>query len=427
MKSFAFGLLLALVALTPPAIAGYETGAANQVMRVPNAGGRPQFGSVDLSKSAAVGTSVLPSSNGGSGTVLGSTMPRNVGLAATVSSNALTIALKQADGATDCASAAPCIVPFRSSTAATGSYSDVSVTSSNAVTVPSSTTLGTTSGATHLIYVYAINNAGTVELGVVVGQQLDEGKLQSSTAVSGGSSQGVLYSGTARTSKSVKLLGRLTISETTAGTWASNPTEVAIASFSSPVVRVLTPVKTTTYAAAVTDDVVQGDTSSGAFTVTLPSAASAGVGKVIGVTKVNSGTNLLTISGNIAGSSISTVLHRKSETDLFISDGTTWQWLSDPFRTESANVTIGSACVINSQSGNWISVGTCSTGISTLSFPSGVFSATPICPAVVNGTVGSYLVTYNSTSSTANVLQGFASVSGGATNVNVFVECHGPR
>lgn len=47
------------------AIAAYETGPSNSVLRVPNAGGRPKYGSVDLSKTAAVGTSKLPIANGG--------------------------------------------------------------------------------------------------------------------------------------------------------------------------------------------------------------------------------------------------------------------------------------------------------------------------------------------------------------------------
>lgn len=45
--------------------AAYETGPANSVLRVPNTIGRPKFGSIDLSKTATVGTSVLPILNGG--------------------------------------------------------------------------------------------------------------------------------------------------------------------------------------------------------------------------------------------------------------------------------------------------------------------------------------------------------------------------
>jgi hypothetical protein len=43
------------------------SGIANQVLRVPNAGGNPSFGSIDISKAAAV-TGILPLANGGTGT-----------------------------------------------------------------------------------------------------------------------------------------------------------------------------------------------------------------------------------------------------------------------------------------------------------------------------------------------------------------------
>ena len=49
------------------AIAATSAGSANQVLRVPGAGGAPAFGSIDLSQSAAVGSSVLPIANGGTG------------------------------------------------------------------------------------------------------------------------------------------------------------------------------------------------------------------------------------------------------------------------------------------------------------------------------------------------------------------------
>jgi len=42
-------------------------GSSNQVLRVPAAGGSPAFGSIDLSTTAAVGTSILPIANGGTG------------------------------------------------------------------------------------------------------------------------------------------------------------------------------------------------------------------------------------------------------------------------------------------------------------------------------------------------------------------------
>jgi len=58
-----FTLLAILFSIT--AHAGNETGLPDQILRVPHAGGRVQAGSIDLSKSAAVGTSVAGIVNGG--------------------------------------------------------------------------------------------------------------------------------------------------------------------------------------------------------------------------------------------------------------------------------------------------------------------------------------------------------------------------
>lgn len=52
--------------MTATANAGYETGSANQVMRVPGAGGRAKFGQVNVSSSAAI-TGQVPIANGGTG------------------------------------------------------------------------------------------------------------------------------------------------------------------------------------------------------------------------------------------------------------------------------------------------------------------------------------------------------------------------
>ena len=44
-----------------------SAGTSNQILSVPAAGGAPSFGSIDLSTTAAVGTSILPIANGGTG------------------------------------------------------------------------------------------------------------------------------------------------------------------------------------------------------------------------------------------------------------------------------------------------------------------------------------------------------------------------
>ena len=156
----------------------------------------------------------------------------NLGLACSVSSNALTVALKQSNGSTDPASGSGAVkIGFRSSTATSGAYNQRSVTSSLSLTVSSGSTLGTTSGNEHILYVYALDNAGTVELAISQ-TQFDDLSIQSTTAEGGAGasdSNATLYSTTARSNVPIRLIARLKSTQTTAGTWASAPTEVSLA------------------------------------------------------------------------------------------------------------------------------------------------------------------------------------------------------
>lgn len=265
-------LILAFVFATT-AFAGYETGAANQVLRVGASGGRPQYGAVDLSQSAAV-TNQLGVANGGTGaasltangvvigngtsalttvapgssgqaltsngtswvsqSVAGTTqdeMIDNLGLSISISANALTVALKQNDGSTNATSTNPVKIGFRSSTVTTGGSNIRSVTGALSVTIPSATTIGTVSTVTTYVYVYALDNAGTVELALSLSPHFDAGSVQNTSAIAGGTSSAVLYSTAARTSVPVRLVGRFKIAETVAGTWASNPSEVSTVPF----------------------------------------------------------------------------------------------------------------------------------------------------------------------------------------------------
>lgn len=163
----------------------------------------------------------------------------NVGLTATVAANALTITLTQANGSALTAGTGAAKIGFRNATSATGQYSEISATSAISIVIPSGTTIGTVSGATEYINVYAINNAGTIELAVATNNYLEEGSTLSTTAISGGSNRTIIYSTTSRSNVANRLIGRIKISEATAGTWASSPTEISVmpfADYSSPTV-----------------------------------------------------------------------------------------------------------------------------------------------------------------------------------------------
>lgn len=157
-----------------------------------------------------------------------------LGLACSVAASALTVALKQSDGSTDPSAGSPVKIGFRSSTATSGAYNTRQVTGALSVVVSSGSTLGTTSGNNHYLYVYALDNAGTVEL-AISGTLYDDGSIQSTSAeggAGGADTLAAIYSTTARSNVPVRCVARLKSNQATAGTWASAPTEVSLAPFS---------------------------------------------------------------------------------------------------------------------------------------------------------------------------------------------------
>jgi hypothetical protein len=154
----------------------------------------------------------------------------NLAVACSVGSGALTVALKGQNGS-DPAGANEVKIGFRSATLTSGVFNVRSVTAALSVVISSGSTLGNRSAVAEYLYVYALDNAGTVEL-AVSGIRLDEGSLHSTTAegaLGAADSPSVLYSTTARTNVPIRLLARLQSTQATAGTWAAVPTEIALA------------------------------------------------------------------------------------------------------------------------------------------------------------------------------------------------------
>jgi hypothetical protein len=141
-------------------------------------------------------------------------------LSATVASNALTLTL----GAT--------VLDFRSSTLADGTVNTRTVASPISLVITNGSTLGTVSGQAARIAVIAIDNAGTVELAAVNlagGNQLDETNRITTIAeggAGGADSASVIYSATARTNVTYRVVGFIDITEVTAGTWATAPSTI---------------------------------------------------------------------------------------------------------------------------------------------------------------------------------------------------------
>lgn len=151
----------------------------------------------------------------------------NLSITCSVGSNALTIALKD-KGGSDPSAGSPVKIGFRSTTNSTGTYTQVSAVAATSLVISSGSTLGHTSNVQQYIWVYALNNAGTVELAAST-TLFDTGAILSSSAEGGAGaadSNNVIYSTTARSNVAMRVIAKLTVTETTAGTWATAPSVV---------------------------------------------------------------------------------------------------------------------------------------------------------------------------------------------------------
>lgn len=139
-------------------------------------------------------------------------------LSASISSNILTVALKDKDG-NDPSAAVPVKIGFRNATATTGTYAQVSVTGALSLTIGTTASLGLTTATANTIYIYALNNAGTVELFASSHCYWDEGRVQSTSTTA--TSNAVLYGANARSNMAVRLIGRVKATWTSGVGWSS--------------------------------------------------------------------------------------------------------------------------------------------------------------------------------------------------------------
>jgi hypothetical protein len=179
------------------------------------------------------GTTVAPSWQGAGGvaTVTEGDLIQNVSLAASVATNSLTISLKVAAG-TDATGSDQVKIGFRSITLTSGVISLVAHSAALSTVISSGSTAGHTSAVEGQLYIYAINNAGAIELAWSSIYQ-DETKLVTTTAeggAGGADSISTIYSTTARTGVACRLIGRMLSTQTTAGLWAAVPTNIQVGS-----------------------------------------------------------------------------------------------------------------------------------------------------------------------------------------------------
>lgn len=155
----------------------------------------------------------------------------NYSLAASVSANAMTIALKDAAG-NDPTATSPVYISVRNATLTTGTTSVIAVTAALSVVITSGATLGTTNGVSAKFSVGIMNNAGTAELVVgncgATNNTNNDGTITTIVMSAASDSSSVYYSTTARTSLPFRLLGAIVNTQATAGTYASSPSAILL-------------------------------------------------------------------------------------------------------------------------------------------------------------------------------------------------------
>ncbi len=193
------------------------------------------------------GSGTLSWSNDSSAAVSSSNEVTNLSIATSVGSSALTIAVKTQSGS-NASGGDPINIGIRG---ATGGYNQRSITSALSVVVSSGSTLGQTSAATARLFIYLIDNAGTLEL--AVSQTLYPDNQTISTTAEGGAgaadSGTVIYSTTARSNVNFRLVGTLQNTQTTAGTWASAGSNLRLVSSTADAVE---PISASASSAATT-------------------------------------------------------------------------------------------------------------------------------------------------------------------------------
>lgn len=165
-------------------------------------------------------------------TTLTTTAPRlleNIGLTVTMAANAVTVALKGADG-NDPSASNKVGIGFRDATLTSGAASKVEVVAANSVAISSGSTLGTVSAEASRVWIGAILVAGAVELAVFNARSgtsiapINEGGVISTTAEGGAGAADTAqtwYSATARSNVPVTIVGYFDSTQATAGTWAA--------------------------------------------------------------------------------------------------------------------------------------------------------------------------------------------------------------
>lgn len=150
----------------------------------------------------------------------------NLGLSATVSASAMVVSVTRLEGSVP----DPInYIPVSFGTPSVGTYATRLITAPLNITVPSGASLGLASGMNQYVWVYLIDNAGTVDIGVSGDYIYTNGVSGTAAQIANSANtQAALYSNAAYTGKTVRLVGRLLVNEPTAGQWTVAPSEVLV-------------------------------------------------------------------------------------------------------------------------------------------------------------------------------------------------------
>ncbi len=161
---------------------------------------------------------------------------KNVGLACSVGSSALTIALKNAAGS-DASATDACGVGFRSATLTNGQSSILNISAALSLVISSGSTLGHVSAAACEIYVGLLLTGGAAKLCVST-TPINERSLITTVAEGGAGaadSSTSIYSDAVYSNVPVRVIAKLISTQSTAGTWAAVPTDVQVGSYAKVV------------------------------------------------------------------------------------------------------------------------------------------------------------------------------------------------
>ncbi len=156
----------------------------------------------------------------------------NYGLTATAASNTLVVSLKTNNGS-DPSAGDTVDIPFTTGGATTATYTTISINSPVSLTLPkmASSTTSTnsffSSTSTNRLFIYALDNSGSITFGASTNSGYDNATTVTTTAITSSSNVASLLYASASLSVVARLLGAVSVAIDASGNWQS-PTAIAI-------------------------------------------------------------------------------------------------------------------------------------------------------------------------------------------------------